>query len=306
MTTPRSPRSPRSVALSTGVYRWLLYAYPGAFRRAYGREMAQVFRETCRAAHARAGLGGVALLWLPLLGDVLINAAREQVVTLRRSAGGGSVMGIDEAQAGRLWIGWTAAGAVAWGGGLLGAILLDMVMAQVMGPRTGDAHATVLIEVTAQGLLLIAAQAALLRRYAPHVRWWAGATAGGILLTLAVAAVGVRGDITAQSNAYGVILLCEGAMVGGVQWLALRRQVAGVRWWVLATALGWAIGEIARFSVVIAATRFYFFSGVDNPWVFPTLFILGATLGGAVYGALLGRFLVVLLRQAPQVADLTV
>jgi len=227
MTTPPWARSPRSVALSAGVYRWLLYAYPGAFRRAYGREMTQVFRQTCWAAHTRAGLGGVALLWLPLLGDVLINAVRERVATLRRSAGGGGVIRIDEPRAERLWIGWTAAGAVAWGSGLLGAILLASAIAQVMGPRTGDAHATVLIEVTAQGLLLVAAQTALLRRYAPHVRWWAGATAGGVLLTLAVAAVGVRGDITAQSNAYGVILLCEGALVGGVQWLALRHQVAG-------------------------------------------------------------------------------
>lgn len=302
MTPPHSPRSPRVVALSESVYRWLLHAYPGPFRRAYGREMAQVFRQTCWAAHARAGVGGVALLWLPLLGDVIINAVRERVATPRRNAEIGSGVPGDGRGARALWLGWTAAGAVAWGGGQLGAILLQRAVERFIGLQMAGARLSTLGDVATQGLLLAVVQALLIRRYAGHIRWWGWATAGAVLLTLAAVTIGMRGDITAQSNTYLVILLVQGALVGGAQWFALRRRVARAGWWVLATALGWAVGEGAR--ILMLRLYFDYVWAVASPWFFPAVFILGTTLGGALYGALLGRLLVALLRQTTQAADL--
>lgn len=207
----------------------------------------------------------------------------------------------DERGARALWLGWTAAGAVAWGGGLLGAILLQRAVERFIGLQMAGARLSALGDVALQGLLLAVVQAALIRRYAGHIRWWGWATAGGVLLTLAAVTIGMRGDITAQSNTYPVILLVQGALVGGAQWFALRRRVARAGWWVFATALGWAVGEVAR--ILMIRLYFDYVWAVASPWFLPAV-ILGTTLGGALYGALLGRLLVALLRQTTQAADL--
>jgi hypothetical protein len=59
----------------------LLIAYPAAFRRAYGPEMAQVFRDCCRDATRRAGVPGLVALWSRTLGDLAISGWRERVAT---------------------------------------------------------------------------------------------------------------------------------------------------------------------------------------------------------------------------------
>jgi hypothetical protein len=48
-------REPRAIVLSTRLYRGCLRAYPAAFRRAYGRDMARVFQDACCHAYHRAG-----------------------------------------------------------------------------------------------------------------------------------------------------------------------------------------------------------------------------------------------------------
>lgn len=72
-----APRQPRAVALSARVYRACLRAYPPAFRRAYGRDMARVFRDACLDAYHRAGVWGVLLLWGPILRDLAARALPE-------------------------------------------------------------------------------------------------------------------------------------------------------------------------------------------------------------------------------------
>jgi len=67
-----------ALALSDRVYRKLLVAYPIEFRRRYGKEMAQVFRTSCRASYRTSGAGGVVRLWLPTLWDWVWTAARER------------------------------------------------------------------------------------------------------------------------------------------------------------------------------------------------------------------------------------
>jgi putative ABC transport system permease protein len=57
------------------LYRLLLFSYPATFRRAHGEEMRLLFRDQLRERFARRGWLGLALLWAPMLRDVVVNAA---------------------------------------------------------------------------------------------------------------------------------------------------------------------------------------------------------------------------------------
>jgi lipopolysaccharide/colanic/teichoic acid biosynthesis glycosyltransferase len=72
-------RAPWPLALSARVYRLLLAAYPAGFRRAYGPQMTQVFRDCCRDAYRQGGILGLAGLWLRTLGDLGMTAAQEHL-----------------------------------------------------------------------------------------------------------------------------------------------------------------------------------------------------------------------------------
>lgn len=64
--------------LSVRLYGWLLFAYPLEFRRAFGEQMVQVFRD-CYRAEARSGsLPG---FWLRTVLDLVLTAAKERFVT---------------------------------------------------------------------------------------------------------------------------------------------------------------------------------------------------------------------------------
>ena len=65
------------VAVTLGLYRWLLLVHPAPFRRAYASQIAQVFRQCCYDAYSRAGTRGVLQLWLPTVGDLLAGALAE-------------------------------------------------------------------------------------------------------------------------------------------------------------------------------------------------------------------------------------
>jgi hypothetical protein len=68
----------RAVTGSERLYRALLAAYPKEFRRAYGREMVQVFRCMCREQVVSGGSGGLARLWVRTLLDLLATALAER------------------------------------------------------------------------------------------------------------------------------------------------------------------------------------------------------------------------------------
>lgn len=59
----------KSLVLSDRIYRFLLLAYPSSFRRDYGAEMAQVFRDECRSRLKHDTPGGLTRLWIWTLGD---------------------------------------------------------------------------------------------------------------------------------------------------------------------------------------------------------------------------------------------
>ncbi len=71
--------SQRSMIISERFYRLLLLAYPGAFRRAYRREMIQTFRDCCREAHASVGQWAMLRLWGLVLYDLVKTASSERI-----------------------------------------------------------------------------------------------------------------------------------------------------------------------------------------------------------------------------------
>ena len=71
-----------------------------------------------------------------------------------------------------------------------------------------------------------------------------------------------------------VAVAAGGTVLGVLQWLVLRRQVARAGWWVLASSVGWVMGGLA--------------SGITNTTA-------GWAVLGIVYGAITGIVLVWLL-----------
>ncbi len=80
--------SPRGVERSVQVYQSLLRAYPVAFRRQYGNEMARVFRELATDSHRRRGTAGLLAAWLRVFGDLLRTVPKEHLTEWKNREGG--------------------------------------------------------------------------------------------------------------------------------------------------------------------------------------------------------------------------
>lgn len=68
-----------NLSVSPRVYSLLLLAYPTAFRRAFGPQMKQVFRDSCRDQHRQAGKIGLLQLWLQTFVDLIQTAPYEHL-----------------------------------------------------------------------------------------------------------------------------------------------------------------------------------------------------------------------------------
>jgi hypothetical protein len=66
------------------VYKLLLIAYPSAFRREYGLQMQQVFRDCYRDEARRNSHSAIAGYWMRTLLDLLLTAAREHSESFRK------------------------------------------------------------------------------------------------------------------------------------------------------------------------------------------------------------------------------
>ncbi len=69
---------PRPVIVSRRLYASLLWLYPPRFRQEYGREMVNLFADTCRDAYAADGMAGLVGVWARSIGDLLLNASLER------------------------------------------------------------------------------------------------------------------------------------------------------------------------------------------------------------------------------------
>jgi hypothetical protein len=81
-----------SISLSVLLYRWLLRLGPANFRREYGQQMVQVFRQCCRDAYQRRGSLGVFLLWLPTFSELITGMLAERLISLMHSEGQSSAL----------------------------------------------------------------------------------------------------------------------------------------------------------------------------------------------------------------------
>jgi hypothetical protein len=70
---------PAIVRVSVWVFRFLLYAYPAAFRHDYAAEMERTFRVQCQVAYHQAGSLGVVRLWPATLVDWLYALVGERL-----------------------------------------------------------------------------------------------------------------------------------------------------------------------------------------------------------------------------------
>ena len=179
-----------------------------------------------------------------------------------------------------LWLGWTLATA---GGMLLGFLptiplvnLLDLSIAQIAVPVLA-------------GTVIGFAQWIVLRRYltassiwelADGLTWAAGYVLG-LLLVLALPS-------TIFIATIGYLLF--GVIVALVQWPVLRREIPNLLLWVLANAVGWAVGFWASQAILPLF--------VTDPLVAPAVgTAVIAVTSGLVAGAITGLALIWIVRK---------
>jgi hypothetical protein len=136
------------------------------------------------------------------------------------------------------------------------------------------------------GISIGIGQSLVLKSRINRTRWWILASIIGFGIGKDV------GDMVAQAvpGAIGSALegLAIGASLGLAQWLVLRRHVPEARWWILASAIAWAVGWAIIASVDIEAT--------DGS--IGLAYVIGA-IGAAVAGLITAAALVWLLRRSP-------
>jgi hypothetical protein len=129
-----------------------------------------------------------------------------------------------------------------WGLGLLW--VLGTVVGWIVGFTLCEAFNDFLESLSADGVIIGTAvglgQWLALRRSLPGSAWW-------IVATLIGFGVGkLLGDAIAEqiSGTLGYVLsgAAIGAVLGVAQWVVLRRHVGEAWWWVVASAVAWAVG----------------------------------------------------------------
>ena len=74
----RPERYGRALIVSERAYKALLVVYPKEFRRAYGAQMAQAFRDLCQEELRREGTIGLVKLWVRTVLDLVRTALAER------------------------------------------------------------------------------------------------------------------------------------------------------------------------------------------------------------------------------------
>jgi hypothetical protein len=65
------------IVFSVKFYEWLLVAYPARFRKEYGSQMVEVFRDCCLRAFRQGGMNGMTSLWAVTLLDLIRSLITE-------------------------------------------------------------------------------------------------------------------------------------------------------------------------------------------------------------------------------------
>lgn len=157
-----------------------------------------------------------------------------------------------------------------------------------------------------EGLVIGLAQRHVLRTLLPSVRGWVLATVGGALLAWALGMVPSTvanfapqdGEAASFDPPLALVLLLAGGLgavagplLAAIQWLSLRKVLAGkAGWWLAANAAAWALGMPIIF---LGVQAHQFTSSAVATAAIVALALLAA---GAVVGAVHGRVLLGLVR----------
>jgi hypothetical protein len=183
-------------------------------------------------------------------------------------------------------VGWVLTHMAAWA--VLGLLLFGFEI----GP---DSLPGIMLAATVAGLVLGLVQWPHLRPHLIAARWWPLASALGALAgTLVGAGVGLLLQ-SLEWIASAATVVAATAVLGVAQWWLLRRQVARAGWWIAANALGWGVGLVAGFLVVVLG--FLLEPTLNLPGGLFTGGALGGAVAGAVGGASSGSVLLWLLRR---------
>ncbi len=235
------PATDRAAALCARLYALLLVAYPAAFRRDYGPQMARDFRDCCRAARRRRGARGVLGVWTVALGDLMVSACAErraQVTALfsgdkaRRRALPMTTFTTDTAGVAAL-TGMAPAGK----GRMRAAIVVDVAVGLATLPVLG---------------LTIATLDAILWPGDQHLPWWSVLLMSAISLALTGVAVALLARLAARGQTPGLAIT-------GLRWAdgagrpAWRRLLAEPQAWCAALPAAYVFlvtpADAARFFV---------------------------------------------------------
>ena len=173
----------------------------------------------------------------------------------------------------RLWFLWLIAGFIGWGWPMDVGSFGEGPFLTIL-PSRPALNIPLYVSVATGAISVGVLQGLMLRRYIRGATLWVvaslSAAALGFLVVLAVAPVDADLGLAAGVGAYGTL-------AGALQWCVLRKHVAGAWWWVVANAVGWLlaipVGDLA------------------------------GPPGWALYSAVTGTALVLLLRQAPEDHD---
>lgn len=171
-----------------------------------------------------------------------------------------------------------------------------------------------LISLMVTGVMTILLQWLVLRRHLVQAGWWALATGAGFLINILTpmltASLTVDVMIEAsQSGSYEafavwnlVLAATSGAVLGILQWLVLRRQVAQAGWWVPASIACFVAGILVAAQVVVWIDS----TMRDISWVVVDPFVgisLILVIKAVVYGAIIGLALILLLSRPHPVEE---
>jgi hypothetical protein len=179
-----------------------------------------------------------------------------------------------------LWLGWTLATA----GGMLVGFLLTIPLVNLLNLG----FAQIAVPVLA-GTVIGFAQWIVLRRYITNDTKWV--LADGV----SWAAGYILGLLLVQSVPSSVFIatlgyLLFGVIVALVQWPVLRREIPNLAVWILANAIGWAVGFWASQAVL----SLFFTGGLIEPTVGTTVI---SVTSGLIAGAITGLALIWIVRK---------
>ncbi len=138
---------------------------------------------------------------------------------------------------------------------VIGALLGSMVRSIYFGPNIILGVAAVILGCFVFGAIVGLSQWMVLRKYLAGKRWWilatAWALAGNIILG-SFFIILISKDKPGTFGEVAIILAFLGAILGLSQWLVIRRQLLGAGWWVIANAVGLALGPVILLTSGIA------------------------------------------------------